>query len=419
MISLGIYFYLTLLGMTMTLLFGESRLPLRRTLIIVYGATALMEAALFLIHYFWGLEALTQAYSLVVHLPALLLFAAISRYRGWRLVFQLLTAILLSSLIQQGAGMAYFLSGERLWALLLAYTLLPAAMLWLLLRYLRPAYLQTVHQLKHGWWLPCLVIAGYYVIIFSIIPGFVGQTAFSTVVKPAISLLMVGFYAVLLFFFSSVQRENDIQRSAELAALRLSALQSRMDAVSAAEEAIRVERHDLRHRLQTVAELVARGNQQQALTFLSAAQQRLDERQPVRWCRPPILDAVFSSYCAQAQREGVRVDARIDLSSQLSVDEGELAIVLANALENAVNACKVLPQEKREIRCKVICYPGLMLEVSNPCAQEVRFDEKGIPVSGREGHGIGVQSISAFCRKYGAVSEFQLKNGWFHMQVIL
>ena len=60
-----------------------------------------------------------------------------------------------------------------------------------------------------------------------------------------------------------------------------------------AEEAIRVERHDLRHRLQTVAGLVEQGRGQEALDFIGAAQRRLDEVQPVQWCRPPVLDAVF------------------------------------------------------------------------------------------------------------------------------
>ena len=184
-----------------------------------------------------------------------------------------------------------------------------------------------------------------------------------------------------------------------------------MEAVRAAEDAIRTERHDLRHRLQAVAELVSRGDKDAALDFLDAAQKRLDERKEIRWCRPPVLDAVFSSYFDQAQNQGILVEANIALPDTLPANEGELAIVLANALENAIHANLELPPELREIRCKMVGSPGVMLEISNPYTGEISFDSSGLPVAQREGHGMGIQSISAFCRKNGAVCRFDRTDG--------
>ena len=211
----------------------------------------------------------------------------------------------------------------------------------------------------------------------------------------------------------------EARHSAQLSALQLSALQSRMEAVKTAEDAIRTERHDLRHRLQAVAELVSRGDRAAALEFLDAAQKRLDEQNSIRWCRPPVLDAVFSSYFDQAKNQGCRVEAEILLPDTLPVNEGELAIVLANALENAIHANLALPQEQREIRCKMVGSPGVMLELSNPCTGNVSFDSSGLPMAQREGHGLGVQSISAFCRKNGAVCAFDLTDGWFRFRLVL
>ena len=52
---------------------------------------------------------------------------------------------------------------------------------------------------------------------------------------------------------------------------------------------------------------------------------------------------------------------------QLTVDEaGELAIVLANALENAIQANRAVPQTQRELCCKVIGYPRLMFPNIQP-----------------------------------------------------
>ena len=164
---------------------------------------------------------------------------------------------------------------------------------------------------------------------------------------------------------------------AQMSALQLSALQSRMDAVKATENMIRTERHDLRHRLQIAAELVTQGDKTAALDFLNAAQKKLDDHKEIHWCRQPVLDAVFTSYFDQAQRQEIRIEANLSLSSVLPVDESELAIVLANALENAIYANMKLPSGRREICCHMVSVPSLMLEISNPCDEIVTFDDQG------------------------------------------
>ena len=92
---------------------------------------------------------------------------------------------------------------------------------------------------------------------------------------------------------------------------------------------------------------------------------------------------------------------------------------MANALENAIHANLELSPEGREIRCKMVGSPGVMLEISNPYTGEISFDSSGLPVAQQEGHGIGVQSISAFCRKNGAVCQFDQSDGWFRFRLVL
>ncbi|HIT57125.1 MAG TPA: GHKL domain-containing protein [Candidatus Galloscillospira stercoripullorum] len=419
MVELFAMEYTTALGMTMVLLFLDSRYSRARTVAAVYTVMALVMVALAAISYTAGMETAMRVYPVVAHVPSLLLMLVLSRFRGWRLVFQLLSAVLFCFLVQHGAGLVYYLTGGLFWALVLSYVVLSAGMIFFLVRFLRPLFLQALMALRRGWWLMCLVLAVYYVIIAYLIPGSVGIDRSSTILKPAVSLLMVGFYSIVMFLFSSVRKEADTRHSAQLSALQLSALQSRMEAVRLAEDAIRTERHDLRHRLQTAMELMSRGEKDAAMAFLDAAQRRLDEQQEIRWCRPPVLDAMFSSYFDQARRQDIPVEASITLGDTLPVDEGELAVVLANALENAIHANLPLPPERRQIRCRVVGTPSLMLEIANPCAKPVTFDEKGLPVARGQGHGLGVRSIAAFCQRHGAAYQFDLTGGTFRLRLIL
>ena len=419
MVDLFIMEYLTVLYMIMAFLFMDSRYSRRRTLFIVSSVTLLLMTAVAALHRAADRDAAFWTFAMTIHIPLILLLFTLSRFRGWRLIFQQLSVVLFCTLIHHISGLIYYLSGNRFWVLVLSCAVLSAWVIWFLIRFLRPLFFQILLELHRGWWLICLVMATYYIIAVYLIPGYAGFDLRGTIIKPAIALLMLGFYSILMFLFTSIKKEMEARHNAQMSALQLSAFQSRMEAVKAAENAIRTERHDLRHRLQAVAELVSRGDKDAALNFLDAAQKRLDDQKEIRWCRPPVLDAVFSSYFDQAQNQGISVEAKIALSDTLSVHEGELAIVLANALENAIHANLALPPEQRKIRCKVVGMPSVMLEISNPCAAAVTFDSNGLPVAQREGHGLGVQSISAFCRKSGAVCQFELTDGWFHLRLVL
>ena len=419
MVELFIMEYLTVLYMIMAFLFMDSRYSRRRALFIVSSVTILLMAAVAALYQAVDMDAAFWIYAITIHIPLILLLFTLSRFRGWRLIFQQLSVVLFCTLIHHISGLIYYLSGSRLWVLVLSCAVLSAWVIWFLIRFLRPLFFQILLELHQGWWLICLVMATYYIIAVYLIPGYAGFDPRSTIIKPAIGLLMLGVYSILMFFFTSIKNEMEARHNAQMSALQLSALQSRMEAVKAAEMAIRTERHDLRHRLQATAELVSRGDKDAALDFLNAAQKRLDDQKEIRWCRPPVLDAVLSSYFDQAKNQGIAVEAKISLSDTLSVNEGELAIVLANALENAIHANLNLPQEQRKIRCKMTGTPGVMLEISNPCTGNIVFDNNGLPMAKREGHGLGVQSISAFCRKNGAVCQFDLTDGWFRLRLVL
>lgn len=411
--------YMTGLGMTMVFLFLKSRLSRRKTALIFAGTTLLLMALEITLTFTFNVDLVVRLYSLIVYLPSFLIASLLSRYRGWRLLYQFLSAVLFCFLVQHIGGVIFYISNQQVWALWIPVLILTPAMLWLLNRHLCPLVFRALDELQRGWALICVWLMAYGLIVLFVFPGYVGIDTVTTYVKPMFSLLMVGFYCVLILLFTSVKREAEARYQTQLTELSLSALQSRMEAVQTVEEAIRIERHDLRHRFRAIAELVTQGKNQEALAFIGAAQTQLEEQKPVHWCRPPVLDAVFSTYFSQAQRRDIQVDAHIALTDKLPVSEAELAIVFSNALENAIHACMRLPEEQREIRCRVVSHPSLMFEFSNPYTGVIQFDGDGLPISSRQGHGIGSHSIAMFCRKHDASYRYSAEDGVFTLRVIL
>ena len=364
---------------------------------------------------------LLRLFFLTISVPATFLTYWAANDTPAQAVFNYMTQILVSVL---SASMIRWLT-ESLGLSRLANVLLMCAFYWTAIylewRFLRQPFRMLIQVMPARWGvltlIPC-VFCGYLILVSAWPGSYLENEAQRIYVYAAVIPLIIVYIAV----FKSLLGQYRIQmerQSATLLTMQISALKEKLQKVKEVEEGIRIQRHDLRHQLQTVTELLAQGDRDSALDFLSAAQKRLDEQKVIRWCRPPVLDAVFSSYFNQAKNQGISVKAKISLPDALPVDEGELAIVLANALENAIHANLALPREQREILCKMVGTPSVMLEIVNPCTGNISFDSNGLPVAQREGHGLGVQSISAFCKKNGAVCQFDLTDGWFQLRLVL
>ena len=394
----------------------------RRKLLLVLAVYSLWVSCSSLVLLRLGGELLLlRLFYLTISVPAILLTYWAANDTPAQAVFNYATQILVSVL---SASMIRWLT-ELLGLSRLVNLLLMCAfyltVIYLERRFLRQPFRMLIQVMPARWGvltlIPC-VFCGYLILVSAWPGSYLENEAQRVYVYAAIVPLIFVYIAVFKSLLAQYHMQMERQ-SAALLTVQMTALKEKVQRVKELEHDIRIQRHDLRHQLQAVTELVARGDREAALAFLDTAQKRLGEQKKVRWCSPPVLDAVFSSYFDQARRQGIRVEAKISLPDTLPVDEGELAIVVANALENAIHANLELPRNQRELRCKMAGAPGILLELSNPCAGEAIFDGQGLPVTQREGHGLGVQSICAFCRKNGAVCQFEQTNGWFRLRVVL
>lgn len=414
-------FFITMMTVGMMASLTDFRFGYRKLIGILIGYSIWVIISSAVLLQFGGELLLLRLFYLTISLPAILLTYWAANDIPTQAVFNYTTQIMVSAL---SASMIRWLTESFClspFVNILLMCVFYFTVIYLEWRFLRQPFRMMIKIIPARWGvltlIPCVFC--FYLIIVSAWPGsylenYPQRIYVYTAIIPLVFVYIAIFKSLLAQY--SIQME---QHSAALLAVQITALKDKLQNVKSVEEGIRIQRHDLRHQLQAVTELVAQGDRDTALKFLDTAQKRLDEQKIHHWCRLPVLDAVFSSYFNQASKHDIPIEAKISLSDSLPVDEGELAIVLANALENAIHANLTLPQTKRIIRCKMVNSPGIMLEISNPCENGVSFDAHGLPVANRDGHGLGVQSISAFCQKNEAVCRFELTDGWFRLRLVL
>lgn len=184
-------------------------------------------------------------------------------------------------------------------------------------------------------------------------------------VAAALFLLCVGT-DILLFktLRQSTQHEISVKRQ-QLMEHSLAAQRQRGEALRQEAEQAAGIRLELTARLEKAAELLHRRQWEDTCRCMDSAAELYPT--PERYCAHPVADAILTEKLALCQKENIPVDCRLQIPANLPLSGAELCAVLANLLDNAMAACRTLPQEKRQIEIWGRVTGGfLLLRFCNP-----------------------------------------------------
>lgn len=372
---------------------------------------------------FWSAEFRLRIYPLIFHLPLLILMCALTGKRLWPAV-SILSAYLFCQFRRWPALLAArLLPGEELTRQLteLAFTL---PLLLLLLRFAAPGVRQLMEypvktQCQFG-----LLPALYY--------GFDYLTRIYTDLLSSGSPVVVEFMptvscaAYLVFLLHNLveeRRRGLLQQTQDNLELQVAQATREISTLRQSQEQAARHRHDLRHHLQYLLSCIENDQTERAKDYISGICAELEAQAVRRWCENEAANLILSAFAERAEKLGIRLDVRGAVPAVLHISDSDLCAILSNGLENALHAC--LPLVKTEPGCTIGVEfrfqeqtGRFFLQIVNPCREEVRF-ERGIPVSDRPGHGIGVQSICAIVKRYGGGCTFLTENGQFILRLFL
>lgn len=232
-------------------------------------------------------------------------------------------------------------------------------------------------------------------------------------------LFLAFTYMIFCFvYYREYEQKADAQRNEEI--MRITAQQQAKEiiAVKRSEQEIRLLRHDMRLLLSSLDVSLENGDTEIARELIAAYIDNVDRTRVERFCANDSVNYVLSDYAGRCKAEGIPFSSAIELD-ELGVDEIAFCSILSNALDNALNAQKPLPAEKRSIRVMIKHSNGkLLLSVKNPVGQPVVFAD-GLPVTGKRGHGYGTQSIRYMTKRLGGNCQFSVQDDLFILRVVL
>lgn len=178
-------------------------------------------------------------------------------------------------------------------------------------------------------------------------------------------------------------------------------------------------RHDMRHHMQYLSSCIENGQLKQAQGYIQEIYSEIEANKVTVFCENEAANLIFSAFARRAEDNGIlmQVDARIPRT--IPIFETDLCVLLSNALENAIHACRKQREKGRAGVIEVSVYEKrgkFFLQIINSCGEDIALND-GIPVTDKSGHGIGVRSICAIVEKYGGIYTFSAGDGRFILRI--
>ena len=172
--------------------------------------------------------------------------------------------------------------------------------------------------------------------------------------------------------------------------------------------------HEHLHQLQTIVDLLDRGEEQAIRQYISEIQGTRRTTALNINTHNPVLDAILNQKYQWASENGIKMQFQINDLSKITLGLNELVVLFANLFDNAIEACLKLPSD-RAIYCHIICEESLYISIRNTSQPvEIVNDLIETTKEPRHEHGFGLLNIRHILNGLSAEFAYHFKDGWFH-----
>lgn len=224
---------------------------------------------------------------------------------------------------------------------------------------------------------------------------------------------------ILVFYLLDRQEEfRAMEERLRQVNLLLQAQKEYYDELCSSQQEIRQSRHDQKNLLLAILAELDHHNIPKLYRMINSRLEKLD-RVLLANPRDSVLESILYVKQQGAKRHGIRIDGEIKLTKEPVADELEIAVMLSNLLDNAVESL-VRDHAHDPIRCRVYERgENLMLVVENSVHHPVNVRNLATTKADKKYHGLGLPSVQTLANENGGMLEISCENDNFVASVVL
>lgn len=236
----------------------------------------------------------------------------------------------------------------------------------------------------------------------------------------AIVICMIAINILLFSVLYLTSSRNRVENNQALLKLQIANEQQKLQDSIRWNTEVNTLRHDLKNHLLCISEYIRLQQTNAAMEYIEKLTGQAKKELPYHMMTNSVaVNAILDLkklVCDENQ-----IDIKYFVLEELpKIDETDLCVILANLLDNAIEAAS--KEEKRQIRLSMeIIGNYFRIVVQNQIAESVLKNNKklGTTKKNRKIHGFGLQSVEDAVERNDGMSNFSEENGWFVADVML
>lgn len=180
-------------------------------------------------------------------------------------------------------------------------------------------------------------------------------------------------------------------------------------------------RHDYHNHLQKLKAHLLTGQTEEAIKYLDELESDLDRIRTKYQTGNVALDAILNSKLSIAQKDGIEINCKAELTENLSIADIDLCVIVGNLIDNAVESCRKMEDSSTKFLRIYACIrkKQLYLSVTNSTSEHVRRLDSAYVSTKRGDHGHGLKRVDLVVEKYGGYVRRANEPGVFSTEIMI
>lgn len=223
---------------------------------------------------------------------------------------------------------------------------------------------------------------------------------------------------IFIFYFVQIKSEEKNR----ILNMRNNMLESNYQSLQKAYDENRMLYHDFKNHMLAVSQLIQENKNEEALGYVSAyINWALSiNRRVETGCK--IIDIIVNCKIAEATEKGINFTCEVESIGEITIQDIDMCALLANLLDNAIEACEKIEGPNRWICLKIKCKNEMLfILLENSIIKEKRNKVNFFQSSKKNKifHGFGIKSIDNVIQKYDGYKDFDIQEDKFQVYISL
>ena len=186
-------------------------------------------------------------------------------------------------------------------------------------------------------------------------------------------------------------------------------------------EELRKFRHDVKNHMLALNSMCTSEDNSQIKKYLSQLTNEVSSKKPVEYTGNRELDAVIAPFVLEAESKNIKVQFKGRVSDNVVIDMFDMCTIISNLLNNAIEACEKIQEDKRIIEFEIAGYNSqIFISVCNSYDMESIINQKQKFITTKEdklNHGIGLENVRRTVKKYDGDMRISQENERFIVSI--